>query len=152
MKLGKASRIAAATLGTLSVGTAFATTQPSPSRALPPEHRIGEITYVTGGIGLQEALAMAHAAKHYPLELVFLHKAGKRDEYLADVPVTIKDSRGDLVFEGHSEGPYFLASLPKGHYVVSTQWGSTALTRRVEIGSLTQRVVFEWKNAPDTSA
>jgi hypothetical protein len=152
MKLGKASRIAAATLGTLSAGTAFATTQPSVSGALPPEHRIGEITFVTGGIGLQEALAIAHAAKHYPLELVFVQKAGKRDEYLADVPVTIKDSLGDVVFHGRSEGPYFLASLPQGRYVVSAQWGNTAFTRVVEIGKLTQRVVFEWKNAPGTSA
>jgi len=153
MKIATARRIATATaIGTLSVGTAFATTQPGAAGALPPEHQAGEVTYLSGGIGLQEALAITHVAKDYPLELVFVQKAGERNQYLADMPVTIKDQQGKVVFEGRSEGPYFLARLPEGHYVISTNWEDWSFSRKVSVGKQPQRVVFEWRRTPAKSA
>ena len=60
------------------------------------------------------------------------------------MPVRITDDKGKVVFEGQSAGPYFLARLPKGKYVVSTRWDAWSFSREVRIGGERQRVVFAW--------
>ena len=117
----------------------------APDRAeLPAIHHQGEITYLSGGIGHDEALAMKHAAGSYPLELVFVQRDGKKEDYLADMPVRIVDAKGAVVFEGRSEGPYFLAQLPKGRYTVSAKWDAWSFSRHVTVGKEHERVVFAW--------
>ena len=111
---------------------------------LPPVQKEGQVTYLTGGIGQDEALAMKHAAQDYPLELVFVERKGRKESYLADMPVRIVDDKGKVVFEGQSEGPYFLARLPKGRYTVSTRWDAWSFSRPVTVGKQRQRVVFAW--------
>ena len=72
----------------------------------------------------------------------------KRDLY--DNPVVIRDDQGKVVFAGRTDGPYFLARLPAGHYTVSTHWDSWTFTKPVTIGPDRSRVVFEWKKLPRT--
>ena len=87
---------------------------------------------------------MQRAASRYPLEVVFVEKAGKRERYLAEMPVRITDEQGHVVFEGQSTGPYFLARLPKGRYTVSTRWDAWSSSRPIRIGRDRQRIVFAW--------
>jgi hypothetical protein len=49
----------------------------------------------------------------FDLKLVFAEPDG---HYLADVPVAIEDSHGDAVLRATSQGPWFYAELPLGHY------------------------------------
>jgi len=105
----------------------------------------GGVVYLTGGKTLEEGNSVRRAAQEYPLELVFHEKdgAGKRDLY--DNPVVIRDAdSGKVVLAGRTDGPYFLARLPKGRYTVTTHWDSWTFTRPVTIGEERQRVVFEW--------
>jgi hypothetical protein len=139
-----AKRIILAAASGLLATAASATVLPPGYAGLPAVHHEGEITYLTGGIGHDEAQAMKRAAGHYPLELVFVQRDGKKENYLADMPVRIVDARGAVVFEGRSEGPYFLAELPKGRYTVSTQWDAWSFSRHVIVGKEHERVVFEW--------
>jgi hypothetical protein len=67
------------------------------------------------------------------------------------MPVRILDAQGKVVFEGRSKGPSFLARLPKGRYMVSTQWDAWCPSRLVRIGEQLQRIVFAWGN-PQVSA
>ena len=130
------------------MATAAGASVPSSYRAdLPRAHRSGPVTYLTGGIGHEEALAMKRAAQDYPLELVFVERKGRKESYLADMPVRIVDDKGKVVFEGQSEGPYFLARLPKGRYTVSTRWDAWSSSRPVTVGKERQRVVFAWGKA-----
>ena len=152
MKLHAATGMTATTFALLAATTAFAAAQSSAPASIPPEHRAGEVTYVSGGIGHDEALAMKRAARDYPLEVVFVQKSGTHQQYLADMPVVIKDAHGKVVFEGRSEGPYFLARLPEGRYRVSTHWNSWSFSRPVNVGAKPQSVVFEWKQAPSKSS
>src|SRR3546814_5252763 len=76
---------------------------------LPPAHEQGTVTYISGGVGEDQAKAINHVAKYYPLELEFLHKAKPKDEYLADVKVRIKDTHQKMVLNVTSEGPFLLA-------------------------------------------
>jgi len=137
-------RIILAAASGLLATAASATPLPPAYGDLPAIHQEGEITYLSGGIGQDEAQAMKRAAAQYPLELVFVQRDGKKENYLADMPVRIVDAKGAVVFEGRSEGPYFLAELPKGSYTVSTKWDAWSFSRHVNVGKEHERVVFEW--------
>jgi hypothetical protein len=112
---------------------------------LPGLRRTGEMTWLSGGKDRGEAQAIERKAKDFPLEVVFVEKTGKRERHLlAEMPVRITDAEGQVVFDGSSAGPYFLARLPKGRYTVSTRWDAFASSRAVKIGETRQRVVFAW--------
>jgi len=114
---------------------------------LPPEQRApGGIEYLTGGKSPDEADAVKRAAQDFPLELVFLEKDGAERHPLFDNPVVIRDARGQVVFAGRTDGPYFLAKLPAGRYTVTTHWDSWSFTKPVTLAANgRERVVFEWK-------
>jgi hypothetical protein len=142
--------IAAAALSGLAAATAAAASIPKEQTvSLPQARKVGEVTYLTGGKEESEALALKRAASRFPLELVFVEKSGKRERHLADMPVRITDAEGRVVFDGLSAGPYFLARLPKGRYVVSTRWDAWSSSRPVKIGGERQRVVFAWSKPMD---
>ena len=138
-------KIVVPALAALVAAPAFAAL--SPQTALPARHHRGNVTYMSGGIGQDEARAMRREASQFPLELLFVERSGKRDDFLADMPVTIRDAKGDVVFRGRSAGPYFLAKLPAGRYTVSSREDGRAVTRHVDVGGKgTRRVVFEWRH------
>jgi hypothetical protein len=133
-----------AALTGLAATAATAAIPPRYAENLPEPRRAGPVTYITGGTEMGEANAIKRAAQEFPLELVFVEKVGRREKHLANMPVRITDEKGKVVFEGESAGPYFLARLPKGKYIVSTRWDAWSFSREVKIGSQRQRVVFAW--------
>jgi len=119
----------------------------SPMSDLPAPRAQGEVTYLSGGVGLDEANAFKRVAKDYPLELDFLAKAKSKDEYLANVKVRIKDARDKLVLSTTSEGPFLLARMPAGKYTISADHDGNIEQRKIEIAAGThRRVVFEWRS------
>jgi hypothetical protein len=119
----------------------------APERNLPAAHKEGAVTYISGGVGQQEADAMKHVAKYYPLELEFLQKAKLKDEYLSGVKVRIRDEHNKMVLNVTSDGPFLLAKLPAGRYTVSAERNHDAKNREVQIvAKENRRVVFEWQS------
>jgi hypothetical protein len=144
-----AKKMIMAAVSGLVATAANAAIPPAYRDALPSVQREGVVTYLTGGIGHDEVLAIRRAAREFPLELVFVQRSGRKESYLADMPVRIVDAAGKVVFEGQSEGPYFLARLPKGRYTVSTRWDALSFSRPVIVGKERKRVVFAWgRNEP----
>jgi hypothetical protein len=74
------------------------------------------ITYVSGGITLDEREALAAKYKGYNLKLMFAAKSG---EYVADIKVAISDSKGKKVLVADSDGPWLFTNLPAGKYTVT---------------------------------
>jgi hypothetical protein len=74
------------------------------------------ITYLSGGFDPEEALVMQAEARRYPLRLVF--SAGERNEFLADVKVTIRDTAGKVLLDTYATGPIMLVGLPAGEYTI----------------------------------
>ena len=97
-------------LGLMSVGFPFDLS------GLPLETKTDKgITYVSGGIGLDEREALRRVGQDYDLRLSFAEKAGN---YLSDVEVVIKDAEGKTALEAISQGPWFFAKLPAGQYTI----------------------------------
>jgi len=113
---------------------------------LPPEQTQGKVTYLSGGIGLDQQAAMKQAASEYPLELEFLESGGPHAVFAAGVQVTITDRTGKVVLDARSNGPFMLARLPDGQYTISAENTGRVETRRVIVERGKHRtVVFEWK-------
>ena len=92
------------------------------------------------------AKAFRHAIRNYPMALEFVKRAGKRDEFLAGIKVEVTDHHGKTVLSTHTEGPFLLARMPSGSYMVAATYDGRTLKRPVVVRGKTARpVVFEWK-------
>jgi hypothetical protein len=111
---------------------------------MPPIKSQGEVQYVTGGIGEAEYVSMRQAQCRFPLALEFTRKAA-HDTYIADVEVTVTDRTGRSVLAVRSDGPYLLAKLPDGEYIVRATYFGHTLERTVKVAAAASaRTVFVW--------
>jgi len=93
-----------------------------------------------------DAAALRHVARYYPLELEFARTApGGRQ--LADVDVMIKDRSGRMMLRAKVEGDLMLAQLPAGEYAVSATYNGVALQKSVTVEQgRHQKLDFAWKS------
>jgi len=118
------------------------------SGVLPAEHRQGEVAYLSGGIGEDEARLVEGMVGNYPLTLEFVVAARPRAEFTAGVKVLITDHAGKVVLETVSDGPFVLVKLPAGNYTVTADQHGQIKTRHVRvIDKRPGRVIFEWNRA-----
>ena len=111
---------------------------------LPPQQTSGSVSYVTGGVGLDESDAIKAAEKDFSLSLLFAQT--KRGEYLCDVKVSIKDKAGKTVLEAMADGPMLIARLPAGAYKISAEHEGVVLLRTVTINAKgVTRAAFVWQ-------
>jgi hypothetical protein len=107
---------------------------------------VGEITYLSGGIGKSESVAMRQNAKNYALKIVFVEKTGALEEYLSEVQLQIQDANKNSLLEIVTEGPYFLANLPQGKYFVSAKYQDEVKTQWVTVSKNKHtKLVFWWR-------
>lgn len=106
---------------------------------------VGDITYISGGIGESEADMMRGVAKDYPLEMVFVQKLKQHEEFLANVNVKIQDIRKSVLLDVATEGPYLFAKLLPGKYLVTAEHNGDVKRQWVRVGSKKhQKIVFWW--------
>lgn len=137
MKLGRLT-LALLSAGALCAGASApaayaAAAKHEPAATLPPETVMGQVRYVSGGIGHGEAIAFERARDRYPLSLEFALQAKPRDEFTADVKVSIRDASGKVALLALSQGPFLLARLPAGIYDVKATHRGKTLERHVNV-------------------
>lgn len=98
---------------------------------LPIEKTQGAVTYLSGGNDRDEIRAIEKAAQQWPLELEFLIKAKPHDESAANVKVMIRDAEDRTVLDTTADGPFLLAKLAPGEYVVTADHNGRKLERHV---------------------
>ena len=112
---------------------------------LPPVHKTGSIEYLSGGIGLGESKAIESASRQWPLTLEFATRDRQRADFMADVKVRVRDARGHDALDATSDGPFLLAKLPPGSYVIDATAGGKTLHEHVVIRQhQPTRAVFVW--------
>jgi hypothetical protein len=114
------------------------------------EHSQGPVSYVSGGIGVDEADAIREAAAAYPLTLEMATAAGgPRDAYVANAKVDIRDAGGKIVLDTTTDGPLMLVNLPSGVYHVAVNWNGVQREKTVQVGGeRRQHVLLEFPNVP----
>jgi hypothetical protein len=125
-------------------GAAFAAS----NAGLPAEQHQNGVAYLTGGVGEDEAKAFEQAAPRFPLALEFADRAGKRNEFIADVDVKVIDGHGKTVLSTKTDGPFLLARVPSGRYSVAATYEGKTLKRTVRVhDNSTHPLLMEWKGA-----
>jgi len=108
--------------------------QPSgDAAALPEVQHAGRVSYLTGGVGADEAQVMKQAMNRYPLVVEVVRHAGQRDIYTADADVQVKDGRGDTVLQTRTDGPFLLADLPAGTYRVEVTLDGQTKSQQIAV-------------------
>src|SRR5581483_5249019 len=126
----KTTAVSIAIVGMLTTGLGFAA---NPS-SLPPEHHQNGVSFVSGGVGQQEAQAFERAEGKYPLALEMLDRVGKRDEFTAGAKVNVLDAHGKTILSTIADGPFLLARVPNGQYTVSASYEGKTIKRKVSVG------------------
>lgn len=102
----------------------------------------GDVTYVSGGVGLESLDQLSSMSRDFNLKLVFALRSGA---YLSGVQVAIVDAKGKTIVDAISDGPWFMAKLPAGRYQVIATAAGTAEKRQVTVGpSQLKTVDFRW--------
>lgn len=99
---------------------------------MPQIQHEGSVSYVSGGVGLDESTALKREAHHWPLSMRF---TGPTSDYLADVHVRIVGPKGAEVLKTDALGPYMLVKLPPGQYTVHARYKDEEQTRTVKVSS-----------------
>jgi uncharacterized protein YigE (DUF2233 family) len=92
----------------------------------------GNVTYVSGGVGLESLDQLSSMSRDFNLKLVFALNSGA---YLSGVQVAIVDNKGKTVLDTTSDGPWFMAKLPAGNYQVMATVAGKTDKRQVTVGT-----------------
>ena len=132
-------------LGLGSAGFAISADSVAPTKQ-------GTVNYMTGGVGDDDIAALKRAASSYPLELEFSQQAQPKNEFVADVKVTVRDRAGKVLLDAASGGPFMLVELPTGRYDVEASYDGQSKRQSVDVRRDQHRkVVFVWPTRPGTS-
>lgn len=101
------------------------------------------VRYVSGGVSEDERQELSALSDQFNLELMFAVQGG--GEYMADVRVRILDSKGGVVLDALSKGPYFLAQLPTGAYTVEASANNQNQQKKAQVGSAQAKLSFSWR-------
>lgn len=87
------------------------------------------MTYLSGGIGLDRSRAIKDVMRDYPLVLTFVGTTRS----------------GNTVLDTTSDGPFMLASLPRGRYTVTASYGGKTEQHTVNVSTARHaRQTFTW--------
>jgi hypothetical protein len=121
----------------------------APPGLLPPAHTQGTVTYVSGGIGHEEAQTFTAALSQYPLALEFAVRRQEHGTFLAQVHTTISLPQGHVLLDTWSQGPFLLVNLPSDDYLVSATYEGSTLIHCVRVSPLKPvHILFLWNVPP----
>ena len=129
-------------LGAIVAGGALA--QTPAANTIPRE---GQMGYLNGGIGKEQADLMRDMSPQFPVRMTFSrHNASENtDEFVADVHLRVIDDAGRTVVDLPGQGPIFLLRVPQGAYAVEAEHDGDVKTRRFDVvPGRHQELAFSW--------
>jgi hypothetical protein len=100
------------------------------------------ISFITGGIGISERERLDRMADDYNLKVIL---ATDKGHYLSRCDVEITRADGTKMLSSTTNGPWLLADLEPGDYLVKARHGSTWQGRDISISADKQvQVVLNW--------
>jgi hypothetical protein len=104
--------------------------------------QVGDVVYVTGGVGDEERAALQAMRKDYNLEVLSSRAKG---EFAGEVRVAVLEKDGVKKLDAPA-GPMFYAKLPPGTYTVEATCEGVTKQQKVTVGQgKTAYAHFNWK-------
>ena len=115
-----------------------------PANVMP---RQGQMSYLNGGFGEEQADLMRDMTSQFPVRFTFSRHNGTRgtDEFVADVHLRIVDAGGRTVLDLPQQGPIFLLRLPEGAYAIEAEHNGEVKTRKFDVvAGRHQAIALSW--------
>lgn len=139
----------AVALGALLTSGAFAQS-PAP---LPPVQTSGATEFLSGGVGQNESAAIEKASRQWPLTLEFAVKGKDHNDFVANVKVLVRDTKGHTLLQTTANGPFLLARLAPGRYTVEATLAGKTLHESVAVKTgQPARTVLIWPAGTDETS
>lgn len=104
------------------------------------------ISYITGGVGEDEARAITSEAKQWPLMLEMSQLENGRGVWIFGATINILNNKSQSIFNAQADGPYMLVNLEVGTYSIQASFNGVQQTRLVSIKSgSSQKINLFWK-------
>ena len=117
---------------------------PAAALAATTPHQQNGITYVNGGVGVEEQAAMKAQRADYNLLLTFATQ--QSGAYRSDIQLDIMDAKGTDLLSVANVGPMFFAKLTPGTYRISAAAEGKTFKRTVKVGNAPKEIVLHWEN------
>jgi hypothetical protein len=104
------------------------------------------ISYITGGVGQEETLAILAEAKQWPLTLELSQIDNGRGVWIFGAVIKITNSKKQTIFDAQADGPYMLINLESGDYVLEAGYQGVVQKRSLSIKTDSpQKISIFWK-------
>jgi len=104
------------------------------------------ISYITGGVGESETVAILADAKQWPLLLEMSQIENGRGVWIFGASIKIMSSKKQLIFDAQADGPYMLINLESGDYVIEATYQGVVQKRALSIkAGSPQKISLFWK-------
>ena len=104
------------------------------------------ISYITGGVGESETVAILADAKQWPLLIEMSQIENGRGVWIFGASIKIMSSKKKLIFDAQADGPYMLITLESGDYVIEATYQGVVQKRALSIKSDSpQKASLFWK-------
>ena len=104
------------------------------------------ISYITGGVGEGETIAILAEAKQWPLLLEMSQIENGRGVWIFGATIKIMDSKKQLIFDAQADGPYMLINLAPGSYqVIGSYQGAEQKRNLIVKSDSSQKLNIFWK-------
>ncbi len=151
MKIDPIARAGVLGMALYACGSWPAHAQLSSGQQVTVVQTVTTISYLNGGIGHDEQIAMRRVAGGFPLRIDFSERADR--EFLAEVPMVIANTAGSLVLRLRAAGPMLYVMLPDGRYTVSARFDGVTETKTVTLdGRIGRNLSFHWVGQPASAS
>ena len=105
------------------------------------------ISFITGGVGEGETVAILAEAKQWPLLLEMSQIENGRGVWIFGATIKITGiAKKQIVFEAKADGPYMLVNLMPGDYAIEATYEGVTQKRALSIkADSSQKISLFWK-------
>ena len=104
------------------------------------------VSYITGGVGESETIAILADAKQWPLLLEMSQIENGRGVWIFGATIKIMNSKKQIIFDAQADGPYMLINLESGDYVIEADYQGVIQKRVLSIkAGSPQKISLFWK-------
>ncbi len=104
------------------------------------------ISYITGGVGEGETVAILAEAKQWPLLLEMSQIENGRGVWIFGASIKILNNAKQTIFDAQADGPYMLINLLQGEYSIEAIYQGAVQRRVLSIkADSPQKISLFWK-------
>lgn len=113
---------------------------------IPATQHSNGISYISGGVGEEEAVAILAEAKQWPVLLELSQIENGRGVWIFGANIKVSNAKKQVVFNALADGPYMLINLEPGDYTIEASYQGVGQKRALSIKANTsQKISLFWK-------